>query len=153
MKKDCLIIGSYINSFEKEKYFLNNLKLLKDEFDICLSSHYPCDPVFINYVDYFVYDCKNEKINSDSGGTFWCYGPNFYFVNSVFVKIKNHGYAMMKQIWNCLPLLKRFGYTDFFYLEPDICFRSKENLDLFKSFKTITESKNKSSVFFVLNAT
>lgn len=145
---DYIIIGAYPNNSYCQDFLLENLKSLSGKFKICLSTHYPCDPAILNYVDYFIYD-KNNYMFKRLAGTSWNFFGNWGFVSQPKECRIDHSLSVVYQIYNFLPLLKSRGVENFYYIEGDCIFGDTSEIDRLKQLvKKEVVDKNKKFFIF-----
>lgn len=146
MKKDLVIIGSYPKREEVSNILYESIMSLKEDFDICLCTHYPAKVEIQSLVKYYIYDHRNEMIKNESV-YFWSDYPSFYFESYSHESTpRDYSFAIFRLIMNALNLLKN-EYDSFYYIEGDGIF-AKEDIRKIKDIKIDVTSKNKKAWFF-----
>jgi hypothetical protein len=123
MDKDLILITSYCPSKDKKETLLDLLRDLQQyrgSYSILLSSHTPLDPLFMEYVDHYFFEKKNEVL-TDIGyrQNSWFAPKENYVIWSSYTEIGN----TLGPIWDMLipsiAVAKSFGYKKTHYLEYD----------------------------------
>jgi hypothetical protein len=147
MSKDLVIIGAYPTTDYVSQLLKESISSLTNHFDIALSTHYPVDKETQSLVKYYVYDYRNELVNSDIW--FWVDTSTFYSEITIFgtdTNVLHHGFAVFRSIMNAINITKA-DYDNFYYIEGDCIFDEKDIIKL-KEIKTKTIESGKKALFF-----
>jgi hypothetical protein len=145
MKRPLLIIGCYLNTDAKKQILYKNLCVLKDSFDIVLTTHYPIGTEFQQLVTHIVYDSVNDIPTRETIKVWFDY-QNYYIENYLF-EVYNPSYSVYRQIRNALRFTKEIEYDSFFYMEGDIVV-NRVDIDKILELQSGAIKENKSATFF-----
>lgn len=145
MKKQLLIIGSYLDAEVKKDILRKNINTLRDDFDILISSHYPVDVEFQNNTRYVVYNSNNDLKKCD-GFIVW-YRYNNVYQQWYYDASYNPSYAVYQLIRPAVLFAKSLGYESFLYMEGDMSVSKTDSKKLME-LKEHTVLENKRACFF-----
>ena len=110
----CIIITSYVDTFEKEKISLKLLDYLKDKnLPIIFVGNYKIPESIQEKADWVLYTKENPKINRDM--VLWSqipYNPKFKTISHT----PDHGYAHLLQAYRGFKLAESLSYDHAIHL-------------------------------------
>lgn len=121
--KELILILSYCPTKEKKETLLELLKDLqshRNSYSILLASHTALDPMFMEYVDHYFFELKNNVLTDiEYRQNSWFAPKDDYVIWSSYTEIGN----TLGPIWDMLvpsiSIAKSFGYKKIHYFEYD----------------------------------
>ena len=114
---DLIIINAYPDTVERRTILKNSLEQFKKtNKEILLVTHYPADIEIQQLVDYFIYDRRNEML--DTSMLNWYQNGKFYF-QTCSGELGRASYAVLLSIQNAICFAKDLGKKLVYYFEYD----------------------------------
>jgi glycosyltransferase involved in cell wall biosynthesis len=146
------IVDSFVNKKEVESKLIECLdRLNEDGIPVLLISNTKIKSEFLQKVDYFLYDNRNQLFTSDKYSgirdiDIWKANESFE-AHEIKSGLQKHGLSVLINLYNSLNYAKSLGYTHFFRFEVDDEF-GKKSREFIKKVPNLVLNENKKALFY-----